>query len=119
MAGTDAAIWLTTPALASARAYQWLDAFAPQPVWGALFAGASALGIAALTAEGRRPWAFTAARAALMLHGATCSMVGTSIAVVTTMNGRGGMSGASKWWLPAAITIWVFTRPSLTDPGGV
>lgn len=114
LAGTDAAIWLTSPQLASARSYDWIESFAPRPVWGAVFAFASAHGIIALTGGGRRRWSANAARVALGVYGAACSMVGASIVVITTIEGRGGLSGASKWWLPTALTIWAFTRPALT-----
>lgn len=118
LAGSDAVIWLTSPQLASARAYRWLEAFAPRPVWGALFAVATVAGLAAVAGGGRTRWSTTAARVALGAYGAACSMVGASIVVTTTIEGRGGLSGASKWWLPTALAIWAFTRPDLTTGRG-
>lgn len=117
LAGTDAAIWLTSPQLANARAYQWIEGFAPRPVWGALFALSATAGLAALVGRGRSRWSTTAARIALGVYGGACSMVGASIVVVTTIEQRGGLSGASKWWLPTALAIWAFTRPALTTGG--
>ena len=116
LAGLDAAVWLVAPEFVTSSAYDFARNVLPQRGWGAVFALAWASASVAL-AEQRFPARVRhrAAVFAVTLYGAAAATIGLSIAVLTFQGAEAALTGATKWWLPFAISIRILTRPTLDE----
>lgn len=115
LAGLDALVWGLAPEFVTSSAYDFVRQVMPQRAWAAVLATAAISALVALWERVPPGTRHVAAVAALVLHGTVCATVGLSIAVLTLQGSEAALTGATKWWLPFAISIRILTRPSLQD----
>lgn len=117
LAGVDGAIWLLSPEFVQSSAYDFARNVLPQRGWAGVFLTAWVCASVALV-DTRWISAQIKTAAAILactIYGAAAATIGLSIAVLTLQGAQSALTGASKWWLPFAISVRALARPPIAD----
>lgn len=123
LAITDAAAWLFAPTFVDSSAYDLVTGVAGQRISGSVMAVGAVGFVLALSEIGpvsKRPTLrHIAATVGFGAYGLVCASVGLSIFVLSFGPAPSAITGASKWWLVGALTVWQLSGRYYRAPGPI